>query len=157
MKISFRLLDEPSKAAVQKRLDVRKSIFKKFKLGRWQGGVLIVGDRPGPSAPKEPGYHHTPFYSTKHCSGWLNAVLHVEGISETNLVWINAADEKGQDTSFDLVERLHPEAIVALGGNAEKWLKKNGCTCFIKVTHPQYHKRFKNSERYELLDVLKRF
>lgn len=155
MKISFKALTDEQKQQVQKRLDLRLSIFKKFKLGRWQGGILIVGDRPGPSAPKDPIYHHTPFYSTKHCSGWLNAALEVEGISEKNLVWINSADQHGEDTPFDMVERLKPDAIIALGGNAEKWLKKNGCNLFIKVPHPQYHKRFRNSERYELLDVLK--
>jgi len=154
MKISYRLLDAAAKEAIQERLELRKTIFEKFKQGKLNGGILIVGDRPGPSAPKEPGYHHTPFYSTKHCSGWLNAALHVEGISETNLVWINSVDEKGQETDHRLVERLEPESIIALGGNAASWVMKHGLLNFIKVTHPQFHKRFKNSERYELLDLL---
>jgi hypothetical protein len=45
--------------------------------------------------------------------------------------------------------------IVALGGNARKWLEKNGFGHFY-VSHPQYHKRFKNKDRYELIDVLRK-
>lgn len=117
--------------------------------------TLIIGDRPGPGAPKEPGYHHTAFYSTKHCSGWLNAALVLEGIKEDKLLWVNSADENGTPLSPSVLE--HPwRNVIVLGGNAKKWLQKNvdWSFKFHYAHHPQYHKRFKNNERYELLDLL---
>lgn len=116
--------------------------------------VLLVGDRPGPSAPKDIGYHHTPFYSTKHCSGWLNTLLELEGIPEQKLVWVNSANEKGKFYSYDLIESLQPDVIIALGGNAREWIRKGPNQGWIATFHPQYWKRFRSSERYELLDIL---
>ena len=118
--------------------------------------VLIVGDRPGPGAPKEEGYHHTPFYSLKNCSGWLNVLLEEAGIPEERLVWLNAADEKGRPTKSCLPRALDPLAIIALGGNAAKWLEREcGVTTFTKVDHPQFHKRFKYGQPYPLIRLLK--
>ncbi len=119
--------------------------------------ILLVGDRPGPSAPKEPHYHHTPFYSTKHCSGWLNNALETEDIPEKKLVWVNSADEGGKPYDISMVKHLDPRVIIALGGKAAQWLEKNGITNYIPCKHPQYWKRFHNKERYPLLDLLRTY
>lgn len=154
--VSYRKLLPEQQKAVAKRLDVRKSIYlKAMKLESVLSRVLILGDRPGPAAPTDPTYHHTPFYSIKHCSGWLNALLEVNEINENDLVWINAYDRHGNPTPKEIVEHLDTEMIVALGGNAEKWLRENGFYKYVKVPHPQFWKRFKSKEPYSLITHLK--
>src|SRR5271167_2568374 len=146
-----------AKSNVIVRLELRKyywQLAKAYTLDA-RKQILIVGDRPGPSAPKEPYYHHTPFYSTKHCSGWLNLLLEAEKIPEKKLVWINSADENGKYYPISLVTAMEPKKIIALGGKAAAWLKKNGVEDFILMHHPQYWKRFHNKERYPLIDLLR--
>lgn len=130
----------------------------------WGGGkVMIIGDRPGPSAPLEPDYHHTPFYSMKHCSGWLNRLLFNSGVDERDLIWLNAYDKDGEPHDHEIVERLLPPLddfiipIITLGSNAAKWLRSDGYEGFTEVKHPQYWKRFKSQERYELVDRINEF
>ena len=125
--ISYTKLDEHGKRAVARRLVLRRKRYSLALRGQpiVGGAILIVGDRPGPGAPTTEGYHHTPFYSIKHCSGWLNTALHLSDVPEEKLVWINSADHHGVDTDFSVVTVIQPSAVVALGGNAEKWLKKN--------------------------------
>jgi hypothetical protein len=156
MKISYARLGREDHLAIEARLEIRKRNYLRCLEGTLDNfdGVLIVGDKPGPSAPKDPGYHHTPFYSTKHCSGWLNSLLHIKGIPEEKLVWINSADKDGNPTDFSIVEKLNPDVTIALGGNAAKWLTKNGKQDFIKHLHPQFWKRFRNSEPYTIVDIL---
>jgi hypothetical protein len=119
--------------------------------------VIIVGDRPGPAAPTDPDYHHTPFYSIKHCSGWLNALLQERDISENDLLWLNAADRLGNPTDPRILKDnvsllgLH---IISLGGNAQRWLAKDCKQGSEMIYHPQYWKRFRNKEPYPLIDRL---
>lgn len=116
--------------------------------------ICIVGDRPGPSAPGDKDYHHTPFYSTKHCSGWLNSLLLLEGITDDRLLWINSTLYTGEKFDSALLDGWDIRAFVLLGGAAEKWARGRGLHPLLKVDHPQYWKRFKSSQRYPLLDVL---
>lgn len=113
---------------------------------------ILVGDRPGPSAPTAENYHHTPFYSIKHCSGWLNMQLELHAINEDDLIWINAAAANGSPTDPKLIEDVNAK-VVALGGNAVKWLKLHGFS-FIETYHPQYWKRFKSKEQYPRFGIL---
>lgn len=157
--ISYTKLPVADRDAITSRLEVRRTKYIKAVGGERVGSrlVLLVGDRPGPSAPSDPDYHHTPFYSTKHCSGWLNASLHAEGIPEELLLWINAYDRLGNPADFDLlVGNQMPVSTIALGGNAAKWLEQNGYDRFVREYHPQYWKRFHHGERYPLLDKLKK-
>lgn len=160
----FDTLPQKVRDGVLKNLETRRARFEHFVLsGKGPSKefpaphVVIIGDRPGPAAPKEPDYHHTPFYSVKHCSGWLNELLFEWDIDESKLLWLNAYDKDGKPTADSILVKNEPPqgvdgfpTIIALGGNAERWLKKNGWTIFIKTTHPQYHKRFRNKERYDL-------
>ena len=139
------------------RLEYRKTAYLSLlegKVKNLRGSVLLVGDRPGPSAPTDLRFHHTPFYSTKYCAGWLNALLEVEGIDERRLVWINATHHDGSPFSGSIVRALAPEAVIALGGNAKKWADKN-FELAVTVPHPQYWKRFQSSAPYPLIDLLK--
>jgi hypothetical protein len=162
MNVSFKNLGPTDHAAIQARLEVRKSRY--LQLLEAPAGTtiatdfLLIGDKPGPSAPADPGYHHTPFYSTKHCSGWLNAYLHVEGIPEEKLLWINAYDRLGNPFSAQIAGRARADAVIALGHLAAKWARTVGLDKhprFIQVPHPQWHKRFMHGETYDLIETIK--
>lgn len=159
----FNTLPSRDRKGILQNLEVRKDRYEHFVLAGRKATkkmaapeVLIVGDRPGPSAPLEPDYHHTPFYSVKHCSGWLNELLWQWRIDESRLLWLNAYYKDGIPFDKEVLRRNKPKdddefpKIIALGGNAEKWLKRNGYTNFLKANHPQFHKRFKNKEQYML-------
>lgn len=168
MDASFSKLTLQQKEGVEANLEIRRKRFEHLVLKKGnftkefpQPRVTIVGDRPGPSAPTDPNYHHTPFYSTKHCSGWLNSLLFLEGIDENTLSWVNAYDRNGNATDISIVDDLAntcEPSIIALGANAEKWLVKNGYANYLRVDHPQYHKRFKSKQYYPfirgILDML---
>lgn len=152
--MSFKNLDRSSKLAVLKALKLRKARFCSLLKGEQiSTKVLIVGDRPGPTAPQTSTFHHTPFYSVKHCSGWINQQLVAKGISESDLIWLNAADWEGTATPSTILDQIQTEKIIALGTNAARWLSLVNKK-FIKVDHPQFHKRFKNKEDYALFKIL---
>ena len=116
--------------------------------------VLLVADRPGPKAPQTDAYHHTPFYSKIHSGGWLNALFVEAEIEETRLMWSNSATWDNKPESTKILEREWKH-IIALGGNAEKYIRKAGITNFQKLDHPQYAKRWKSGEPYLLISTLK--
>lgn len=128
MKVSYVKLDADSKQEIDRRIRTRTELYDATLKGRAKaaGHILIVGDKPGPGAPTAPDFLHVPFWAVKNCSGWLNALLHVENIPESSLVWINSADKDGAPTDGTLLKSLKPRAIIALGGNADKWLRKMG-------------------------------
>lgn len=151
--MSYSKLDSLQKFKVLKRISIRKKNFLNLLKNQCHNHkVLIVGDRPGPSAPKNIDYHHTPFYSVKHCSGWLNILLEINKINENSLTWINAFDKDGKSSMINI---HNFESIVVLGGNAEKWIKSVSDMPYVKTYHPQFWKRFKNSSPYPLIDILK--
>lgn len=120
--------------------------------------AVILGDTPGPGRPNDPDYHHTPFYSTKNSSLWMNKQLVEAGIDERKLMWFNTtlADgtplEQGKVTQFF---KYNPK-IICLGGNAEMWVRRIAPTpVYVTVYHPQYAKRFKGKEPYALIELLK--
>lgn len=163
--MSYAKLPAAEKKAYAKRLVLRRKLFEQNVLhfSRARGctvpeAIVLVGDRPGPAAPKDPSYHHTPFYSTKNSSSWLNCQLLREEIPEERLLWINAYDKDGVPNDPTTLLNLRPDTIIALGGNAAKWLE-GVCGLeagqFVETYHPQYWKRFRSGERYPLLDILK--
>lgn len=154
--MSYALLNAEQRVVCAASLEIRRSTYARI-LNRQPDSlarICLVGDRPGPSAPGEQGYHHTPFYSTKHCSGWLNSLLLLEGIPEDQLLWINSTLHTGEKFDSSLLDGWDIRAFVLLGGAAEQWARGRGLRPLIKVDHPQYWKRFKSSQRYPLLDVL---
>lgn len=161
--VSYPKLSSEQKQKVADRLEMRKQIYIDAMTNAFTkhtGKILLIGDRPGPSAPTDPDYHHTPFYSTKHCSGWLNAALELANVPEEELVWLNSADRLGNPTYEEMLIRLRPSSVICLGGNAEKWMKQANKLLqfdfpYGRYDHPQYHKRFKNSEDYQLITDLR--
>jgi hypothetical protein len=122
---------------------------------RWkQTKVILVGDRPGPGAKKLPmGHHHTPFYSTKNSSLWLNKQLVEIGVHENDLFWMNSADMHGVPTHPSHLDGWNNPTIIALGGNASKWLEEHN-KAHTKVHHPQAWKRFHSADPYPLIGYL---
>jgi hypothetical protein len=167
----FRSLDKSGQRTFAQNLTLRRRRYTNItaylrgaaRLGEEvRDKILLIGDRPGPSAPVDPGYHHTPFYSTKHCSGWLNNLQVKTETPEDQLVWINSTDFRGLPLPASIINDLDPHSIVILGGHARKWFETTDgweeyCPFVEDVPHPQYWKRFKNKEPYPLFQVLTGF
>lgn len=123
--------------------------------------ILLIADQPGPGAPKDDAYHHTPFYAKTYSGGWLNACLVEACIPETRLFWENSADRHGvsRDPKILAVKDWH--RVIALGNNASDWIVKNSQSLRIaeggllmKVFHPQAHKRWNSKSPYPLIAEL---
>ena len=148
---AFERLDAPTRAALILRTAFRQARFVAKELPT-KGSVLLVGDRPAPDAPDDVTFHYTPFGALKHSSLWLNLQLHDAGIPEERLYWTNAYDHKGNPTGYEV---LDTEAqVIALGGNADVWVKKHERLGHWKVQHPQAWKRFHSAEPYPLIECL---
>lgn len=158
--VAFSKLPEETKQALFEQLRTRRIHYELAKRRGYNGGVraVLLGDKPGPGRPTATGYHHTPFYSTKHTSLWLNLMLLEEKIDENRLLWFNVESADGQALNpihIQDLRRLHP-VFICMGGEAEKWMKKNAPGVpYTKVFHPSFAKRFQHDTRYNLLDVLK--
>ena len=126
-------------------------------VGAWRPGevVLLIGDRHGPSLQPYQVHSNIAFcdMAKKGSSYWLTERLVQGGIREDRLYWINAYDSDGQATSAEFIRRLHPITVCTLGDSAARWCQTNGVR-YEHFTHPQYHKRFKSSEPYPLIERL---
>ncbi len=141
---------------VIKRWRLRCSTAKnKIGAGNFKPGVtLLVGERV--SHPSESSYH-APFCSIRASSGWLNTLLADSTVREEDLYWVNALNNDG--TPVDLTEfiaELKPSNVIALGKVAATALEKRYIV-HDAVPHPQYWKRFKNSEPYPLIQLLETY
>jgi len=153
---AFDKLPHKLQQGICRSLVLRKQNYLAAQAGkRWkQMRVILVGDRPGDGAKKLPAnHHHTPFYSTKNSSLWLNKQLEELGVHENDVLWLNSADLNGVPTDPKLLEGWGKHTIIALGGNASKWLEEHGKP-HLKVFHPQAWKRFHSKEPYPLLGHL---
>lgn len=153
---AFDKLDHGLQRSIIASLGLRRKNYCAGLAGqRWaQCRVIMVGDRPGPGAKKLPAtHHHTPFYSTKNSSLWLNKRLVEIGVHENDLFWLNSADLNGVPTHPSHLEGWHDVKLVALGNNASAWLDSHQKEHF-KVQHPQAWKRFHSSDPYPLLGHL---
>lgn len=131
----------------------RRRAFEKWTKTRAidnQKDTLIVADRPGPKAPQNDDYHHTPFHSKNGSGGWLNEQLALYGISEDTLMWVNSATWDGKKTSSDILTAHNWKYVIALGVNASKWLSENSVK-HEKFDHPQAHRRFKSKTVYPFI------
>lgn len=151
--------------------EVQQRIFKQLqhRRGRYMRAmnmetrctqVILLADTPGPGRPNTPGYHHTPFYSTKNSSLWLNVQLVKLDVPETSLLWFNTTLADGSKLDRAIVElqlKANPGVqVICLGGNAQKWFSANFSEYapVATVYHPQAHKRFHSKEPYQLLGLL---
>jgi hypothetical protein len=155
---AFDRLPIETQLGITESLRARKNAYLAALRGeRWRVKAILVGDRPGNGARLLPAdHHHTPFHSTKNSSLWLNRQLVEAKIDETQLVWLNAANMHGAPFPVELARGwLGDPLVVALGGNAERWLKGGGIEC-IKVYHPQAWKRFHSKQEYPLIPLLRK-
>ena len=157
---AFDRLPEKTQQEIARQLEIRKDNYL-LAISRAYScdvKVVILGDKPGPKRPKGP-WHHTPFYSTRNSSLWLNRLLVDCGINEADLLWFNV--EMADGSSLDPIhlrdlERFRP-TYICLGGQAEMWMRRNAPTSrYVKVYHPQFVKRFKSKEPYALIEAIKK-
>lgn len=156
---AFDKLERDVKSGIVKNLLLRKTRYLEAMGGKSvKTKVVLLGDTPGPGRPNDPGYHHTPFYSTKNSSLWINRLLWDHCIPEEDLLWFNTtlADGSPLDSKI-FFNQLHGDpAVICLGGNAEKWILTHALYRIPcgKVHHPQAWKRFHSKEPYPLIDLL---
>lgn len=152
---SFAWPGSPEEASIKLRLIQRLATYQEVMLqGNYElvhGRILLVGDCPSPSRPDDEHYHFTPFFSMHNSSLWLNKQLEKYQIDEANLAWLNSTRFDGTPENIDVVSRLAPSKIVALGGAASKWL---GNIKHDVVSHPQHQKRFLSTQEYPLMQLL---
>jgi hypothetical protein len=117
-----------------------------------------VGDRLNPRSAGA-GFPPWPFISQlkEGCSQWLSERLEDAVVPEAQLYWVNANRSDGAPVAGlqELVERLAPRLIVALGGNAAQGLD-DADLAHVQVHHPQHWKRFHFHHAYVLGKVLRR-
>lgn len=157
---AFDRLDKTLKKRIVDSLKVRRLRYMSAMAGRKvPTKFILLADTPGPGRPADPDYHHTPFYSTKNSSLWINRLLAEAQVNEEALLWFNTTLTDGSPLSsqifFNQIE-CDP-TVICLGGNAEKWLQAQTLyrAPYEKVFHPQAWKRFRSSEPYPLLEHLK--
>ena len=121
-------------------------------IGRWAPGevTLLVGDRMNSSSDWD-----LPFvsFNAGGCSGWLADGLENASVPESDLYWVNSTAQDGTPISAEFVAELRPTKVIALGANARTWCDGHGLDA-TKVPHPQFWKRFKSTEPYQLFSVL---
>ncbi len=115
-----------------------------------KGNILIVGDQANDPVIGV----DLPFVHWGNSSAWLAEKLDASGISESELYWVNCKNMMGDLIMPHFVEELMPRAVVALGEDAARWCSMADVPCFT-VEHPQYWKRFRNSDPYPLVNYLR--
>lgn len=113
--------------------------------------VIIVGEKFVERKDTDPLYQWpSASFSKDGCSWWLTDQLYKNGISEWDLLWINA------DQDLDRLASLKVPGItvIALGETVSKKLRGLKIS-HQTVKHPQYWKRFKHDQRYQLIDIIK--
>jgi hypothetical protein len=158
---AFDKLDREVKQSIFKMLQHRRIRYLKAMHGQTVSAeVILLGDTPGPGRPANTGYHHTPFYSTKNSSLWLNKLLAEHSVPETSLLWYNTTLADGTSLSKEAVSKQLEAGgdvqVICLGANARKWADANIAEHqFIStVQHPQAWKRFHSKEPYPLMGLL---
>lgn len=111
--------------------------------GSWSAPTVLVGEGFAERKDQDPWYQW-PFasFSNEGCSQWLASQLERADVSEQTLLWVNS----DQDLS------LLPDGttVVALGGTAARALERAG-RAHVTVAHPQWWKRFRYNQPYELM------
>ena len=116
--------------------------------GNNTANILLVGERFTNHKDQDP-FYQLPFvsFTGQGCSQWLTQGLIDHGISERNLMWVNADEVAGMN-----VATLSTKTVVALGDKASGVLDNVGVVGRQRrdFTHPQAWKRFKGTKPYPL-------
>jgi hypothetical protein len=152
---AFDELDAGLQKALLRRVAVRQERYIAMNNQRWKpmnGEILLMGDRPAPSAPNDPTFHFTPFAALTHSSLYLNVLLEQFAIDEEQLGWMNAYDRAGIATDTRPLSYRWSH-VFALGFSPSSFLTKAGVP-HTRVMHPQAWKRFHSKEPYPLIGLL---
>lgn len=116
--------------------------------GNWRAETVLVGEEFTTQKDYDP-FYQWPFasFSDQGCSRWLTQQLIQAKVPERHVLWLNA------DQDLSVIKTLKPKRVIALGNEAYAQLYELEIPA-VKVTHPQYHKRFKIIEPYELTKYL---
>lgn len=116
--------------------------------GNLDGKVILVGEKASDHTDQDT-LMQWPFssFSTQGSSRWLTAQLDASGVSESDLLWVNA------DTGLYQIKDLYARTVIALGQAASEKLVDAQIPHLV-AKHPQFHKRFHSSEPYELMDLI---
>lgn len=117
--------------------------------GNWNAKVCLVGETF--AEPKDGDLmYQWPFasFSGGGCSRWLTEQLHVAGIREDQLMWVNSDMICPGGYNNESVEHL-----VALGAVAANRLDDLGYS-YHAISHPQHAMRFHRDQTYELVALL---
>jgi len=115
--------------------------------------VLLVGEK----CSKENQFE-VPFTGTNASGPWLTEQLMAHNIYEDQLTWMNVKklnDSSNMDNVVHHVSFYKPQHVIALGGVAHATLDAHHIE-HTTFSHPQYQKRFKNKEQYELIPHLRK-
>lgn len=105
-----------------------------------EGNILMLCDK-GPRTNVRASAVVVPFINFLDNDGpsrMLAETLQREGISESQIYWINTQSYLGIATSPDFILQLKPSKIFALGNNAYTWALNNNVQA-IKLPPPLYH------------------
>lgn len=97
-------------------------------------------------------------WDLRGCVGWLSDQLESWGVSERDLYWINALDDRGNEVRpGGWLERLNPRRVIALGQIAGAWVQKHRALMKhaqrYDYAHPQHWKRFHHNEQYPMKEA----
>lgn len=118
--------------------------------GNHDANIVLVGESFAERKDQD-AWYQAPFvsFSGDGCSRWLTDQL--VSIPEHEILWVNA----DQDLSFLMNYPKYDTSgfIYALGAKAAAELYKLKIRATV-VEHPQHHKRFHATRRYDLIDAL---
>lgn len=109
--------------------------------------ILLVGERFTNHKDHDP-FYQLPFvsFTGQGCSQWLTQGLIDHGISELDLMWVNA----DEITLTNIVTLAEGKIVMALGDKSARVLDEFGVATRYSFTHPQAWKRFKGTKPYPL-------
>lgn len=135
-------------------------------IGGWwpETSILLVGDRPSVRGART--RLNLPFInlrSRQGCSSWLAEELWTGGIPERILYWVNAHSDYDGEVVTDgaFLRELKPALTVALGEESYRWCwhqvddERLDPKNLYRVRHPMHWKRFRHTEQYELIALIK--
>lgn len=126
----------------------KRHLLHSASAGRWGAKIAIVGEQFAERKDTD-AFYQWPFasFNGTGCSQWLTNQLEEDSIYESELFWINA------DQDLSVLHDLGASKVIALGEKAAEALYREKIQAQL-APHPQFWKRFHNSERYPLLDLL---
>lgn len=121
--------------------------------GNWLANIIIIGDSPLDHTDYDP-FYQWPFgsFSGSGCSHWLTSKLNESSASECDLLWGNSNDNL-MWLEPRIEQYLENPTVFALGDKSYQ----RAYAFFqdtIRVPHPQYWKKFRNSEQYPLITMI---